>query len=358
MGKFTIIGLQNSDRWNKIVKSFNSFDVYYLSNYVTAFNTIGDGEPLLLYYEDEGIRGINVVMKRDISLYVPFKEIIPAQTHYDIVTPYGYGGFIFEGEKTDSVMFSFKTRYDALLNNNQIISEFVRYHPLINNANSMRTVSNVIDLGKTISMNLESEDVIWSNIISKNRNMIRKAQKNGVEIRHGKSLELFNEFRSIYNAAMDRDNATPYYYFEKKFYESIHSDLFENYEMFYAVLDEKIIAMSIILFANSQMHYHLSGTWFEYRSFAPTNILLYEAARWGCKNGFKTLHLGGGLGSGEDNLFKFKQAFNVNSDNRFSIGKKVCNQIVYDQLVEIRKEKDSAFNTESAFFPLYRSEQH
>jgi hypothetical protein len=358
MGHFSIVSLHVSIKWNEIVKSFNQYDVYYLCNYVAAFKIIGDGEPVLLYYEGERLRGINVVMKRDISQYEPFKGIFPPATHFDIVTPYGYGGFIFEGANTVSAMDIFKKEYDELLNNENIISEFVRYHPLIKNANNMRTVSNVIDLGKTISLDINSEEIIWKNITSKNRNMIRKAQKNGVEIRHGKSFQLFQDFMLVYNAAMARDNASQYYFFEKKFYDSIHSDLFENYEMFYAILDDKIIAMSIILFANNQMHYHLSGTFFEYRSLAPTNLLLVEAANWGCKNGFKTFHLGGGLGSGEDNLFKFKQAFNINSDNRFSIGKRVCNQKVYDQLVEIRKEKDSAFNTESSFFPLYRSEQH
>lgn len=57
------------------------------------------------------------------------------------------------------------------------------------------------------------------------------------------------------------------------------------------------------------MNYHLSGSIWEYANLAPTNLLLYEAALWGCANGCKTLYLGGGVGSGEDSLFKFKKAF-------------------------------------------------
>ena len=59
----------------------------------------------------------------------------------------------------------------------------------------------------------------------------------------------------------------------------------------------------------------------EYQHFAPTNLLLYEVACWGCENGYKTFHLGGGLDSKEDSLYKFKSAFNRNSDNTFSIGR-------------------------------------
>ena len=75
---------------------------------------------------------------------------------------------------------------------------------------------------------------------------------------------------------------------------------------------------------------------------------------WGSENGFKTLHLGGGLGSGNDNLYKFKAAFNRNSGLQFSIGKQIFNQDLYDKLVDLRLQKDPNFNVESKFFPLYR----
>ena len=154
---------------------------------------------------------------------------------------------------------------------------------------------------------------------------------------------------------MDKDNATDYYYFKKDFYKSIHTDLYDNYEMFYAIFEGKIIAMSIIIFANNQMHYHLSGSLIEYRNLAPSNLLLYKAALWGHEQGFTTFHLGGGVGSGEDNLYKFKAAFNRNSDYQFSIAKHIFNQEKYDMLVNERAKSDIHFNKESSFFPLYRS---
>ena len=113
--------------------------------------------------------------------------------------------------------------------------------------------------------------------------------------------------------------------------------------------------MSIILFANNRMHYHLSGAKFEFRPIAPTNLLLYEAARWGCEQGFESFHLGGGLGSGEDGLYKFKQAFNRNSGIQFSIGKQIILPEIYDQLVEIRKAEEVHFDSNSSYFPLYRA---
>ena len=340
-----LYNLSEAEQWDASVKSFAEWDVYYLSGYVKAFHIHGDGDPFLLYYEDNGLSAIYVYMRRPTAL--------PGV--YDSVTPYGYGGVLFEGDATEENRKAFWTAYVGKMKEENIVDNFVRYHPVLKNAVPMKDISNVIDLGKTIAFDLTSPEVIWENIISKNRNMIRKAEKNGIEIHHGKDLALFEDFRRIYNATMEKDNAEEYYFFEEKFYKSVHNDLHDNYEMFYAVLNGEIIAMSIMLFANDQMHYHLSGSMMEYRNLAPSNLLLYKAALWGCEQGYKTFHLGGGVGSGEDNLYRFKAAFNRNSDYQFSIGKQIFDEEKYKQLVEIRRLSDSSFDEYSHFFPLYRA---
>lgn len=339
-----IININRPEDWNRIVTSFESYDVYYLSGYVKAFQVHGDGEPQLLYYETNELKAIYVYMKRMTAI----------EGYFDSVTPYGYGGILFEGDASETHLQAFWKAYIAKMAEEGIVDNFVRYHPVLANALPMKQISTVIDLGKTVAMDLSSPDVIWNNIISKNRNMIRKAEKNGIEIRHGKDWELFADFKRIYNATMEKDHAEEYYFFEDDFYESIHRDLYDNYEMFYAVLDGKPVAMSIMLFANKQMHYHLSGSLTEYRNLAPSNLLLYKAALWGCEQGFKTFHLGGGVGSDEDNLYKFKAAFNRNSDFQFSVGKEIFDQKKYEELVSKRAEKDSTFDINSSFFPLYR----
>lgn len=339
-----LIDLAHSAEWDDIVCSFSEYDVYYLSGYVKAFQIHGDGIPQLLYYEANGLRAIYVFMKRQISAGL-----------YDSVTPYGYGGVLFDGDASVNNIEAFREEYERLMQESHVVSNFVRYHPVLGNASPMRAISNVIDLGKTIAIDLTSPEIIWENIHSKNRNMIRKAEKNGVVIMHGKGMDLFEKFMEIYNATMDKDNAQEYYYFQRPFYESIHNDLNNNYELFYAKYDDKIIAMSIMIFANGRMNYHLSGSDIEYRNLAPSNLLLYEAALWGCENGMKTFHLGGGFGSDEDNLYKFKASFNKNSNYRFSIGKQIFDHNRYKELVELKKFFVPEFSGQSEYFPLYRA---
>ena len=340
-----IIDIFHSTEWDETVKSFAEYDVYYLSGYVKAFQIHGDGDPQLLYYEADGLKAIYVYMKRKTAI----------EGYYDSVTPYGYGGVLFDGDTSEQNLQPFWKAYVEKMKEEGIVDNFVRYHPVLANAVPMKQISTVIDLGKTIAFDLASPDVIWENIISKNRNMIRKAEKNGITIEHGKGMDLLDKFTEIYNATMDKDHAEEYYYFKRPFYESIDCDLQDNYEMFYAMYEGRPIAMSIMIFANGRLNYHLSGSDIEYRNLAPSNLLLYKAALWGYEQGCKTFHLGGGVGSGEDNLYKFKAAFNKNSDYQFSIGEEIFDQEKYDELVALRAKQDSDFDPESKFFPLYRS---
>ena len=340
-----VYSINEQKEWDELVHSFANYDVYYLSGYVKAFQIHGDGEPQLFYYNKNGLRGIYVYMKRKTAI----------EGIYDSITPYGYGGFLLEGDESEENIKSLWKAYVEKMKSENIVDNFVRYHPVLANAIPMKVCSDVIDLGKTVAMDLTSEEVIWKNIHSKNRNMIRKAEKNGIIIKHGQGLELFDDFIKIYNATMDKDNAEAYYYFKPEFYKSIHEDLKDNYEMFWAEYEGKTIAMSIMIFANGRLNYHLSGSNLQYRNLAPSNLLLYKAAMWGMEKGMKTFHLGGGVGSGEDNLYKFKIAFNRFSDCHFSIAKHIFDQGKYNELVEERASHDTDFDRENKFFPLYRS---
>ena len=205
-----IFDISQSATWDEIVKSIPNYDVYYLSGYVKAFQIHGDGLPQMFYYENNGLRGIYVYMKRPTAI----------EGLYDSITPYGYGGFLLEGDTSDENIKTLWAAYVWKMKEENIVDNFVRYHPVLANAVLMKTCSDVIDLGKTVAMDLTSEEVIWTNIHSKNRNMICKAEKNGVTIHHARDYGLFKDFVRIYNETMDKDHAEAYYYFEEEFFET------------------------------------------------------------------------------------------------------------------------------------------
>lgn len=346
----TEILLNDEEKWNSVVKSFQNYDVYYLPGYVKAFQINGDGMPVLLYFEGNNVRAMNVVMKRDVGLFDKLSLTIKEGEYYDIVTPYGYGGFVVEGNDTTQL----ESEYMLYCRNHNIICEFVRFHPTLLNYKQVGNIYEQKYLGDTIAIDTKDPETIWNNFTSKNRNMVRKAQKSGLKVYWTRDNKIIDTFMEIYNLTMDKDNAESYYYFKRVFYESVLNDLKYNALWFYTKIGEEVVAISIFLFANGKMHYHLSASRKEYQSYAPTNLLLYEAALWASENGYSCLHLGGGLGAGKDSLYSFKKAFNRQSESHFYIGKRVFIEEIYTKLVEERK-KDTLFNVESNYFPLYRA---
>ena len=343
---------KQKDEWDSIVKSFERYDVYYLSGYTKAFETHGDGEANLLYYTSENLRGINVIMKRDVSEDNNFLEKIEKNKFFDIVTPYGYGGWLFEGEQHEESIEKFCSEYKKWCDESGIISEFVRFNPVLDNVSGIcEKVYDTTALGNTVAILLDDKEKIWDRFSSKNRGHIRAAIKAGVTVKIDNSEDMFEIFRDIYNTTMDRDEAKSYYYFQKDFFESIKNDLKNNATLFTAYLGEKPIASSIMIFANGYMNYHLSGQLYEYRKYSGTSLILYEAAKWGCERGYKWLHLGGGLGAQEGPLYDFKKSFYKKGEDKvFHTGKNIYNQKAYDYLVGLRDEELS-----ENYFPRYRA---
>lgn len=345
-----IIDIDN-EKWDNIVEEFTDVDVYYLRAYVKAFKINGDGEPILFHFNNGHTKAMNVMIKRDIADAGYFKGNIEKGKYFDLVTPYGYGGFLMERNDTEKV----KAAYLEYCKKNNIISEFVRFHPLLENWKNGTGLYQLICHGRTVAINTLYKERIAEEMVSEHRTRIRKAQKSGMKVYWTRSPEIIRPFMEIYNDTMDKNSASDYYYFSREFYESILEDLKYNSMWFYAALDNRIAAISLFLFKNGKMHYHLSGSRREYQHFAPTNLLIYEAALWANQNGYKKLHLGGGVGAGEDSLYKFKKKFNRGKSCEFWIGKQIFNQDVYDELVALRKKMDSNFNDNQDFFPVYRA---
>ena len=63
-----IFSIEERKEWDEVVRSFAEYDVYYLSGYVRAFEIHGDGVPQMFYYEDNGLRGMYVYMKRKTAI--------------------------------------------------------------------------------------------------------------------------------------------------------------------------------------------------------------------------------------------------------------------------------------------------
>lgn len=113
----------------------------------------------------------------DISEFAPLSEVIPAQKYYDWTTPYGYGGPLIQGNISEQWIKEFMHELTQKCMQSGIISQFFRFHPLLQNQKILESVSDVIYMKKTIYIDTGNSDVIFKNMTPNNRNMVRKAKK-------------------------------------------------------------------------------------------------------------------------------------------------------------------------------------
>lgn len=311
----------------------------------------GDGEPLLIDFENGSERFCYVVMQKDIACSDKFNGIIPSGTYHDWETPYGYGGPLTDSIISGASQELFQKEITTYCTQNHIVSQFVRFHPLLKNHTVLPEVIEVRHLRETIFMDTVSPERIMQNMDSKNRNMVRKAIKSGVIIER-RDIGDYQDFIPMYEETMQKNGADPYYLFNGTYFDSLGM-MQENACILYAMLEGKPISSSILFYNDRYMHYHLSGSCVEYRKYSPSNLLLYEAACMASQMGIKQFHLGGGMAP-EDSLFGFKKQFNKYGRAPFVVGRTIFDSKAYKELLYIRKEQDPEFDVENGFMIQYR----
>jgi hypothetical protein len=340
-----VLKLNNSskNKWDSITEKFCCSDIYFKSSYLFLCSLHGKGEPMLFYSEEKQSKICLVALKNDISDSIKFKNLIKKNEFYDLSTPYGYGGFLVENEeKNHKFLDDFFAKFNEYCQNNNIVSLFLRFHPLLENHKKIKNFCNIFKIKQTIYISTENQEEIVENMSSKCRNTVRKAQKLGVvvDIDDKKNKD---ELIKIYLDTMKRNNASKYYYFNKKYFNYLAEDMKNNAVFFCAKHKEKLIAFSIILYDNNTSHYHLSGTKEGYKNFAANDLILFQAAVWSCERGIKKFHLGGGLRA-NDNLFAFKKKFNKQGALDFYVGKIIFDEKKFCRLVKLRSINNENFN--------------
>lgn len=347
-----IIGIQEKERWNKIVRSFPNWDIYYLNEYASSLQLHGDGTPFLVFHQKNNSRICYAVMQEDIADFPKLFPYISRGKYLDWSTPYGYGGPLTEGGISEQWMEEFQKELSGWCREHKVVSQFFRFHPLLQNQKVMEKMCDVVYMKKTVYIDTRDSETVFSNMTPNNRNMVRKAKKNGIEIVMDQG-ERIQEFQKIYEATMKKNDAEEYYYFAEEYFHYLIQEMKEHIIFFYALYEGIPVSASIFFYNEKYMHYHLSGTLPEYRKLAATNLLLSEAADWAVAHGIQQFHLGGGVGV-EDSLLSFKKHFNRNGLLDFCIGRNIFSNEAFEELVELRRQHDSQFDDTRPFLIKYR----
>lgn len=334
-------------RWQDLLRR-TRHDVYHLPPYVVLEAERLDGQPLAFYTKVD-----------QTEVLIPFvRRALPAMPGLsDLVSPYGYPGPLTAGTSlVDSAKW--ETVFDRLreaMARERMLTAFVRLHPLLN-------LGLIDDAGAVRGLRVEGPTVgaeltfcAWDEMLLRmrkdHRRYVRALLRNGYAVRID-DWSLYAAFIALYLETMQRLDADEQYFFSDTYFEGLRSDGLAPHTHLVCALGPAgdVVAGSLFFACNGIVQYHLSASSAEHASIAPTKLVLAEALHWGSREGHETMHFGGGLGSKEDGLYRFKQGFGT-FERRYGTVRVVADEDVYYGCGGGPKDLSEGF------FPAYRAKE-
>ena len=357
--KTEILGVADL-KWKDIL-AMTRHDIYHLPEYVALeakrTNTIPKA---FLAIEEDKIFFVPYLIRscQDIlGLNNKETEI------FDVVSPYGYPGLLLnKAAKSDAI---FPTLALQLLRESLqmqgICSGFFRLHPILNeNFLSIFPPKTFWDNGTTVSINLENSlEQIWSDTKSEHRNKINRCvKKHNLTTKITKFSEGIDLLCKLYEETMARVAAKDVYYsFNKEYFTAMNAAMGDK--LYFCIVESAGEPASVGLYTEccGIVQAAFGGTRDTFVKQSPSILEIDYTRRWFKEKGFKYLHLGGGVGSYEDGVYKFKAGFS-RQRHQFLTLRLIVDEEKYNYLLKTRAKQLNVEEfklLDTNFFPAYRA---
>lgn len=276
----------NSNKWNEIVNHNNS-KISHLYEWGTLLNEV-HGHKLIYLEEDKGVFPLASVKSyifgnRLISL--PFAD---------------YGGPVTKDKETADILVTRTEDAAKELDVDfiEIRSPCEDYFDIFEKHGFVRR-----DDYFAFVLSLDGQvDDLWKVIGRKNRNMVRKAEKNDIKIEKAKNKSDLRVFYGLYLKTMKKLGSPPQPY---KFFEAIW-DLFypKNLVISLATYNDEYIAGSLFFVHKNTIHHSYNCSLREYSGLGQNNLMQWYIIKWGNENNFENLDFGRTRENAGNVLFK------------------------------------------------------
>lgn len=278
---YELVSASQTNRWQQILDLFNITDIYYSCEYLLSALKLDPGEATLFYFVDDAGEG---------EVAYPFiKRQLREEgfLFYDITSPFGYGGPLLkvngDGYKLASNFLSHFSKYCQA---EKIVAEFIRFHPLLNNAEFFKDELELISVCDTYTLPLQN--FLPQNDLSDEVRASEYAIKKLGTVKH-----MFDFLVLYYSTVRLNDETDSYYFFTNDYFESLVSALGPNLHLFGAYKDNKLLAACYLLTKGDVIYHHLSGKADDTEVPEAEKELLRNIAAWGAENNYHSYHLAG-----------------------------------------------------------------
>jgi len=335
---YNILNLTNKIKWSDYLMKLplDQQDIYFSPEYYQLYEQNGDGKAHCFVFEKDGELALYPFLINSVN---ELGYVLDGE-YFDIQGAYGYNGIVSSSYEEDFIS-DFYVQFNEYCKSKKIIAEFTRFHTIINNHLFSENNMDILFDRKTVYLDISNTlENIWTNSYSsKNRNMIRKALKNNIEIIVSNEKDDYLKFYEIYVKTMKNVGSEKYLFFNEKYFLNFIKYLPDKHHLIIAKLGDEYIGGMILMTMSKFAHYHLSARKTEYGNLALNNLFLDYAVKLAKDKNCLFFHFGGGASyTSNDSLFKFKANFSKLTAD-FYIGKKVHNIEIYNEVIEHWKQK-------------------
>lgn len=346
-----ILGTEQDSEWISVVGGTLRHDFHHLPQYHRVAEHRGEGKAHLFAYREGDFTIAMPLLLRPVDAQEP-------AGWQDATSVYGYAGPVASHEALpDSVVRNFQESLSEALAGRRVVAVFSRLHPLIPQQGILAGLGECVANGTTISIDLMLSDAEQlAGYTKKCRANLRKLHNHGFVGLHDAGKRYLPEFVEIYRETMRRKAAQESYHFDEAYFRMLTRELGSASHLFVALKDDVVAAASLCTICDGIVQDHLGGTRDAFLSFSPDRLVVDTERIWAREAGARVIHLGGGVGSQEDSLFRYKSGFSGRR-HMFSTFRWVLRPDVYRALSEERLRWNSTHGMEpvsDTFFPAYR----
>jgi hypothetical protein len=355
-GGLRVVDAADEKEWTRVLSRVRRHDLYHTAGYHRLAERNGEGKAQLFVFEEEGATVAIPLLIRPLE-GINGGGAAGAQ-YFDATSVYGYPGPVASNTPDGSTCIeTFQKRLTHELHRRGVISVFSRLNPLLSQGELLQGLGEVSFVGNTVSIPLlEPIEMQWAHFRASHRQRIKKLQKQGIQCEEDCTGEYLEPFSEVYLQTMERLNASSYYRFGLPYFRELVRALGSRVHLFVAKAGEKVIAGALFFECGGIVQYHLSGMSNESLKAGAIKLVIDTARRWASEKGFEYLHLGGGVGAGQDSLFHFKAGFSQQRHD-FCCWKWVVNEAAYSEVVRSVREHHRLAGLRPSspnYFPAYR----
>lgn len=226
-------------------------------------------------------------------VFIKSKIIAPALISLPF---FNYGGILADNEDVSSFLLN-----KALNILKEVRAKYIEIRSLNKLNLPLITREHKVTMWLELSNDIDAQ---WERLDGKLRNQIKKAQKSGLAIKHGKG-ELLDKFYSVFARNM-RDLGTPV--ISKNFFKNILKYFPKESNIFIVELENKVIAAAFTLIHDNTIEIPWASSIGTFNKLCPNEFMYWEIIRYAISQGLSRFDLG--RCTKDSGTYKFKKQWN------------------------------------------------